>query len=105
MTSGGCPGRRLAAIPEGRLILGSVILPQPVTTAAPPRHESVRRGLDPTPPPNREDETIQAPVDQTAARREPWRARWDHPARNVSRDRCPRRLPAGWAVRAGAGGA
>jgi hypothetical protein len=39
-------------------------LPEPVTTAAPPRRECVRRGLDLIPPPNRKDETMQDTVDQ-----------------------------------------
>ena len=34
------------------------------TTAAPPRRECARRGLDPIPPPNREDEAMQDTVDQ-----------------------------------------
>ena len=38
--------------------------PEPVTTAAPPRRECARRGLDPIPPPNRKDETMQDTVDQ-----------------------------------------
>ena len=37
--------------------------PEPVTTAAPPRRECARRGLDPIPPPNRKDETMQDTVD------------------------------------------
>jgi hypothetical protein len=38
--------------------------PEPVTTAAPPRRECARRSLDPIPPPNRKDETMQDTVDQ-----------------------------------------
>ena len=38
--------------------------PEPVTTAAPPRRECARRGLDPIPPPNRKDETMQDTVDE-----------------------------------------
>jgi hypothetical protein len=34
------------------------------TTAAPPRRECARRGLDPIPPPNREDEAMQDTVNQ-----------------------------------------
>src|SRR5438876_3327859 len=32
--------------------------PVPLNTAAPPRRECARRGLDPIPPPNREDRTM-----------------------------------------------
>ena len=38
--------------------------PEPVTTAAPPRRECTRRGLDLIPPPNRKDETMQDTVAQ-----------------------------------------
>jgi hypothetical protein len=34
------------------------------TTAAPSRRECARRGLDPIPPPNREDEAMQDTVNQ-----------------------------------------
>jgi hypothetical protein len=41
--------------------------PCPLNTAAPPRRECARRGLDPIPPPNREDRTMTETVDQAQA--------------------------------------
>ena len=41
--------------------------PCPLTAAAPPRRECARRGLDPIPPPNREDRTMTETVDQAQA--------------------------------------
>lgn len=38
-----------------------------LNTAAPPRRECARRGLDPIPPPNREDRTMTETVDQAQA--------------------------------------
>jgi len=48
-----------AALPPGH--------PCPLNTAAPPRRECARRGLDPIPPPNREDRTMTETVDQAQA--------------------------------------
>jgi hypothetical protein len=42
--------------------------PCPLNTAAPPRRECARRGLDPIPPPNREDRTMTETVDQAQTR-------------------------------------
>ena len=41
--------------------------PCPLNTAAPPRRECARRGLDPIPPPNREDRTMTETVDRAQA--------------------------------------
>ena len=41
--------------------------PMPLNAAAPPRRECARRGLDPVPPPNREDRTMIETVDQAQA--------------------------------------
>ena len=41
--------------------------PCPLNIAAPPRRECARRGLDPIPPPNREDRTMTETVDQAQA--------------------------------------
>ena len=49
--------------PDSRRNFGATS-PEPVTTAAPPRRECARQGLDPIPPPNRKDETMQDTVDQ-----------------------------------------
>jgi len=61
-----CPSRESGVIrrgPNSPCNFGATS-PEPVTTAAPPRRECARRGLDPIPPPNRKDETMQDTVDQ-----------------------------------------